>query len=130
MVDIFTKWTQIALTKSKTAPDVLKAIKECLKLMDGKPKLIYSDNEGAFSYNDAQKISKKEDIQHITTLNHAAVVERQIRTMKDMIYTRLEHNAQDVVPTSSGTHGPSLEEILEQVLHIYTTMSKSRGQST
>ena len=126
MVDIFTKWTQIVLTKSKTVPDILKAIKECLNLMNGKPKLIYSDNEGAFNSNEVQKFFKREGIQHITTLNHAAVAERQIRTMKDMIYKRLEYNAKDKVPTMSGIHGPPLQEIIDQVIQVYNNVRKQR----
>jgi len=122
MVDIFTKWTQIALSESKTVPDVLKAIKACLNLMNGKPKLIYSDNEGAFNSNEVQKFFKREGIQHITTLNHAAVAERQIRTMKDMLYKRREYNAQDKVPTMSGKHGPTLEEVIEQVIQVYNNV--------
>jgi hypothetical protein len=126
MVDIFTKWTQIVITESKTVPDVLKAIKAYLNLMNGKPKLIYSDNEGAFNSNEVQKFFKREGIRHITTLNHAAVAERQIRTMKDMLYKRLEYNAQDKVPTMSGKHGPTLEELIEQVTQVYNNVRKQR----
>ena len=34
---------------------------------------------------------KEHNIKHIITLNHAPVAERQIRTIKDMIYKRLEN---------------------------------------
>ena len=59
--------------------------------MGGKPKTIYSDNEGAFVSNEIQKYFKDETIRHLTTLGHAPVAERQIRTIKDMIYKRIEY---------------------------------------
>ena len=91
MVDIFSKYTQVVPCRSKQVPDVLNAIKECLDKMGGKPKTIYSDNEGAFVSNEIQKYFKDEAIRHLTTLGHAPVAERQIRTIKDMIYKRIEY---------------------------------------
>jgi len=90
MVDIFTKFTTAVLIKSKQIPDVLEAIKEDIKKMEKKPESIYSDNEGAFISNEVQKYFKDNNIRHITTLTHAPVAERQIRTIKSMIYQRVE----------------------------------------
>ena len=95
MVDIFSKYTQICPVKTKQIPDVLIAMKECLIKMKGKPKTIYSDNEGAFLSNEVQKYFQDEGIRHLTTLGHAPVAERQIRTMKSMIYKRIEHTKQN-----------------------------------
>ena len=95
MVDIFSKYTQICPVKTKQIPDVLIAIKECLVKMKGKPKTIYSDIEGAFVSTQIQTYFKDEGIRHLTTLGHAPVAERQIRTMKDMIYKRIEHTKQN-----------------------------------
>ena len=91
MVDIFSKYTQIYPIKTKNIPDVLIGVKECLKKMKGKPKTIYSDNEAAFTSYEVQEYFKDEGIRHLTTLGHAPVAERQIRTMKDMIYKRIDH---------------------------------------
>ena len=91
MVDIFSKYTQVVPCRSKQVPDVLNAIKECLDKMGGKPKTIYSDNEGAFVSNETKEYFENENIRHLTTLGHAPVAERQIRTIKDMIYKRIEH---------------------------------------
>jgi len=49
MVDIFTKYVAVVLIKTNTVPDVLEAVKECLQKMGGKPEMLYSDNEGAWS---------------------------------------------------------------------------------
>ena len=90
MVDIFTKYTTAVLIKTKQIPDVLEAIKEDVRKMGNKPETIYSDNEGAFVSNEIQKYFKDNNIRHITTLTHAPVAERQIRTIKAMIYQRVE----------------------------------------
>ena len=95
MVDIFSKYTQVVPCRSKQIPDVLNAIKECLDKMGGKPKTIYIDNEGAFVSNEIQKYFEDEKIRHLTTLGHAPVAERQIRTMKDMIYKRIEYTKKE-----------------------------------
>ena len=94
MVDIFTKFTTAVLVKSKQIPDVVEAIKQDIKKMGGKPVTIYSDNEGAFVSNEVQKYFKDNNIRHITTLTHAPVAERQIRTIKSMIYQRVEKTRQ------------------------------------
>ena len=90
MVDIFTKYTVVIPVKTKQIPDVKIAIEEAIKKMGVKPKTIYSDIEGAFVSNEIQKYFKENNIRHITSLSHAPVAERQIRTIKAMIYKRVE----------------------------------------
>ena len=92
MVDIFTKYTTATLVQNKQIPTVLEALKDDIKKMGGKPETIYSDNEGAFVSNEIQKYFNDSNIRHITTLSHAPVAERQIRTIKSMIYQRVEHS--------------------------------------
>ena len=60
--------------------------------MGHKPETIYSDIEGAFVSNHIQKYFQDNNIRHLTTLGHAPVEERAIRTIKDMIYKRVEAN--------------------------------------
>lgn len=91
MIDIFTKYVAVVLIKTNTIPDVLEAVKECLKKMGGKPETIYSDNEGAWSTGTLiDKYFQAEKIQHIITRSHAPVAERTIRTIKSMVYQRVE----------------------------------------
>ena len=91
MVDIFTKYTAVVLIKTNTIPDILEAIKECLKKMGGQPETIYSDNEGAWSVGTLiDKYFQQEKIRHIITRSHAPVAERQIITIKSMVYQRVE----------------------------------------
>ena len=49
----------------------------------------------AFVSNVIQTYFADEGIRHLTTLGHAPVAERQIRTMKGMIYKRIEHTNQN-----------------------------------
>ena len=48
IVDIFTKFTQVVPLKSKSIPDVIEGMKQCLKLMRKPPKSMYMESEGAF----------------------------------------------------------------------------------
>ena len=75
--------------------------------MHGKPEVIYSDNEPAFSSTKVQRYFKENNIKHIITLNQAAVAERSIRTIKDQIYKRVENT------------GESWNDLLYQVLLTY-----------
>ena len=89
-IDIFTKFISTVPIKSKTIPEILEAIKEIMKKM-GKPKTVYSDNEGAWSLGtEISKYFDDENIRHIITLPHPAVSERAIRTIKGEIYKRVE----------------------------------------
>ena len=94
MVDIFSKYTVVIPVKSKQIHDVALGIETAISKMGAKPSTIYSDNEGAFVSNEIQSYFKKQNIRHITTLGHAPVAERQIRTIKNMIYPRVEKTGQ------------------------------------
>ena len=76
----------------QTTDEVLDALKEGIRKMHGKPAVIYSDNEAAFSSTAIQTYLRDNHIKHIITLGPAHVAERQIRTIKDMIYKRVENN--------------------------------------
>ena len=89
-IDIFTRFITIIPIKSKTIPEILEAIKTIIKKM-GKPKVVYSDNEGAWSLGTViDKYFKDENIKHIITLSHPAYSERAIRTIKAEIYKRVQ----------------------------------------
>jgi len=90
LVDAFSKYCAVVPLKTKLIPDVLQGIKDGIAKMKHKPETIYSDNEGAFVSNEVQNYFKDEGIRHLTTLTHAPIAERTIRTVKDMIYKRME----------------------------------------
>ena len=49
MVDIFTKRTEVKPLKDKREGSILAGLMEGVNNMHGKPRVIYSDNEGSFS---------------------------------------------------------------------------------
>ena len=57
----------------------------------GFPMSVYSDNDRAFQAG-VKDFFEKEGITHVVTLTHANVVERFIRTMKNMIHDRVRFN--------------------------------------
>ena len=58
--------------------------------MGKKPKIIYTDDEGALSKEAIQTYLKEQKIEHHRTRAHANFGERAIRTFKDMLYKRVE----------------------------------------
>ena len=107
MVDIFTKFTQVVTLKGKTEPEVLEGIQECLKLMKRKPKSMYMDSEGAFVGKVTKAYFERENIEYFFTRGHASVAERQIRTVKELLYRRIEQDERDWV------------DVLPEVLKTY-----------
>ena len=55
------------------------------------------DSEGAFVSKEMKEYFESIHIEYFFTLGHAPVAERQIRTIKDLVYRRIEHNRRDWV---------------------------------
>ena len=81
---------QTSSLKEKSGPITLSAMKESFNKM-GFPMSVYSDNDRAFQAG-VKDFFEKEGITHVVTLTHANVVERFIRTMKNMIHDRVRFN--------------------------------------
>ena len=92
IIDIFSKFMIVIPLKSKQPQDMLDGIKEGFRDMGGKPESVYTDDEGSLNSKLLQDYFKEHNIKHITTRTHAAVAERAVRTIKDLIYRRLEKN--------------------------------------
>ena len=88
--DIFSKLANVVPMKEKSGPITLSAMKESFKKI-GFPMSVYSDNDRAFQAG-VKDFFDKEGITHVVTLTHANVVERFIRTMKNMIHDRFSFN--------------------------------------
>ena len=58
--------------------------------MGKKPKLIYTDDEGAMNTEARQKYLQEQNIEHYRTRAHPNFSERAIRTFKDSLYRRVE----------------------------------------
>ena len=90
MIDIFDKFMVIIPIKSKKHPDVLAGLMEGINKMGKKPELIYSDEEGSLNSNIIKDYLAKENIQLHLTKAHPNFAERAIRTVKDMLFKRVE----------------------------------------
>ena len=91
MIDIFSKYASVIPIASKETPDVLAGMMEGFQKMGGKPKSIYSDNEGALGSSLFDEFCESHKVKLITTRTHAWGAERFIRTLKDMINKRIEN---------------------------------------
>ena len=90
VIDIFSKIGDVVPMKQRDGETVLPALKQSFKKM-GLPMSIYSDDDGAFP-TVVSKFFKDEAINHIITRTHANVLERFIRTLKNMIHDRVRFN--------------------------------------
>ena len=88
-IDNFSKKCHVVAIANKDGETLYDAFLECFKVM-GHPQSVYSDDEGGFKYKKFQDYLKGEGITHLTTLTHANVAERVIRTLKKMISDRLQ----------------------------------------
>ena len=90
MIDVFSRFMVVVPIKSKDEGNIAAGMIEALNKMGGKPKILFTDDEGALNTKSIQDYLEKEDIQHHRTRAHANHSERAIRTFKDMLYKRVE----------------------------------------
>ena len=90
MIDIFSKFAVVVPIKSKQLPDLLAGIMEGINKMGKKPELVYSDEEGSLNSGVLKEYFDKEKIETHQTRTHPAFAERMIRTLKDMLFKRVE----------------------------------------
>ena len=76
--------------RNNKAPTLLEAMKEAIGKMGGPPKTLFTDDEGGMNNNAVMTYLDEHHIRHIITRAHAGIAERTIRTIKAMIYARIE----------------------------------------
>ena len=86
MIDVFDKFMHVVAIKGKKEEDLASGMIECVHKMGKKPKIIYTDDEGALS----KEAIQEQKIEHHKTRAHANFSERAVRTFKDMLYKRVE----------------------------------------
>ena len=91
-IDIFSRYITVAEIDSKTPKDILDGLKQCIADQQCKPEIIFTDQEGSFLSKVVQSYLKEHDIKHLVTRSHPAYAERAIRTIKNMVYKRVEAN--------------------------------------
>ena len=92
MVDAFTKYTEVIPLKTKTEGSLLAGLMEGFAKMGGKPITVYSDDEPALSSKYTKQFFNEQNIRFLSTRTHAAIAERQIKTIKDMLHKRIENS--------------------------------------
>ena len=90
VIDIFSKYATLIPIKTKQPQDVLDGLVKAFHNIGGACETIYSDDEGSLNSKLLLDYFEEHKIRKLTTRTHAGVVERFIRTIKDMIYKRLE----------------------------------------
>ena len=78
-VDGLSKMASVIPTENKQLDEIIRALNKLLEHI-GKPKQIYSDEEGAFNSNKYIKFVNGQTIKHIQTTTHAHTTERFIQT--------------------------------------------------
>ena len=74
MIDVFDKFMHVVAIKGKKEEDLASGMIECLHKMGKKPKIIFTDDEGALSKEAIQTYLKEQKIQHHRTRAHAISV--------------------------------------------------------
>ena len=93
-VDTFSKYCWAEPITDKTPDSIVAALRKCFaKMGDAPPKILYHDAEGAFVSKKVQDFlynggKKNRTVESLTTLGHAPVAERTIRTIKGLLYPR------------------------------------------
>jgi hypothetical protein len=90
MIDVFTKFAVVLPLSGKTAEPLTEAIFKAFEMMGRKPKVLYTDNEGALTKAWVQAKFKEEGIQHVVA-GTAYFVERFNRTFKNRMADRLSN---------------------------------------
>ena len=74
---------------------------------------------GGFISKEVQSFFAERNVVHLLSLNHAPYAERQIRTIKNMLYDRMEHDYK------RGFTGKKWNDYLEQVLVTFNQKMES-----
>lgn len=88
VIDCFSKYLWTKPVKSKSAPDITKAMEIILKSSNRIPKKLVSDNGKEYYNSQFQNLMKKYKIQHYSTFSplKASIAERVIRTIKEKLF--------------------------------------------
>ena len=92
LIDVLSKYAVVVPLKSKTPPDIIAGTMEGLQKMKAKPKIIYTDDERGIASADFKEYVDGEGIELYRTRGHPAFAERFIRTFKDKLFKRVEHD--------------------------------------
>ena len=104
--------------ENKDASTIIDKMPEIIRRMGGKPKLIFSDDEGALRGDLFREYVEGEGMELHRTRGKANFVERYNRTLKDMIFKRLEADEK------KGKENIDWSDYLPEVLLTYNNKMK------
>ena len=81
-IDVFDKFMYVVHIRGKTEEDLASGIIESIHKMGKKPKIVYTDDEGATSKESIQTYFKEQNIEHHITRAHPNFSESAIRFLK------------------------------------------------
>ncbi len=111
-IDVFSKYAAVIPILDRKVPSVAAGIIESFQKMMKKPEILYTDGETSFNDTLMIEYYKKHNIKHYITRSHAAFAERFIRTLKDMIYKRIDGDTKN-------KDGYQWTDYLKQTMHTY-----------
>ena len=88
MIDVFSKFAVVLPVRKKEAEPLMEAIFKAFEMMGRKPKILYTDNEGALNTAWVKAKFAEEGIKHVVA-GTAYFVERFNRTFKNRMADRL-----------------------------------------
>ena len=91
-IDVLSKYAVVVPVRMKETGSVIKGTKEAIQKMGKKPEIIYTDDEKAIASGEFQRYVEEEGIKLYRTRGHPAFAERLIRTFKDKLFKRIEHD--------------------------------------
>ena len=95
-IDNFTKVADVIPIKNRKLDELIRGLNLIFDSM-GKPKQIYSDEEGGLRSLQFNRFMNENNMKSIQTSTHAHTVERFIKTLLDNIYRRLNALHKDEV---------------------------------
>jgi hypothetical protein len=115
-IDVFSKYAVVVPIIDRKVPAVAAGIIECFQSMMKKPEILFTDGETAFNDSLLIEYYKKYNIKHYVTRNHSAFAERFIRTLKDMLYKRIDGDTKK-------KEGYQWTDYLQQTMKTYNTVN-------
>jgi len=85
VVDSFSKKMAVVPMVNKTNPAIIAGLETAFERLGGKPKMLYTDAEGALTSNAVQAWLQREKIVHNITMTHAALAEKMIGYLKERV---------------------------------------------
>ena len=125
IIDVFTKYIVIIPLDGKNTDQISLGIVEGFHKMGHKPKVMCTDDESAFSSETIQKYLSDNNIKHIVVRNHPHIVERVIRTMKNLIYDRLKNTSKQW--TDADVLYASVLKYNNKMVHSSTKMTPAQA---